>query len=285
MKKLRRVVVVIVVVLIVAAAGAVLLMDSLAKKAVETGGTYALGVDTTVDSISIRLIRGQLKMDGLRVANPEGFKSDHLMESGSFLVELKPASVFLDTVHLPELVLDGLDINIEQTLAGSNVSKILDNLKRFEKKEKDKKEKPKKPGKKIRVDHILIKNVVAHFVLLGGKSVTVKIPRIELKDVSSGNGEGMTPAELIGRIFPAVLASIVAKAEGLVSAELLKDIDSGINEVVEAAGESMKELTDQAGKQIEEAGKAASETVERAKRELEGLFRIGDANKDANSAR
>ncbi len=278
MKKLRRLIVLIMIVLIVAVLALVFFMDSLAKKAVEKGGTYALGVDTTVDSMSIRLVRGKLIMDGLRVANPEGFGSAHLMDSGSFLVELKPASVFTDTVHLPELVLDGLDINIEQTLAGSNVSKILDNLKRFE---KEKKEKPTKPGKKIRVDHILIKNVTAHFVLIGGKAVTVKIPEIELNDVTSDNAEGVVLPELIGRIFPAILASIVANSEGLVPGELLKDIDSGIDGVVEAAGESMKKLTDQAGEKIEQAEKAATEAIESAKGKLGDILRGGDANKDA----
>ncbi len=266
MKKLRRLLVLIVVVLILVVVGALLMMDSLAKKAVETGGTYALGVETTVDSMSIRLVRGQLKMNGLRVANPEGFESPHLMESGILLVELKPASIFTDTMQLPVLSLDGLDMNIEQTLAGSNVSKILDNLKGLKKKEQQEKpKKPKKPGKKVRVDKVIIKNVVVHFVLIGGKGVTVKIPEIELNDVGSGDGGDQSVADLIAQIFPAILEAVVKNSKGIVSDEFLKDIGGNLDELTAVAAERLKDLSGQ-------ADKAATDAVEGAKKKLDELF-------------
>ena len=63
------------VVLLVVVIGAVLVSQAnkVARVAVEKGGTYALGVQTTLNDASIGVLSGRFGMSGLRVANAQGF--------------------------------------------------------------------------------------------------------------------------------------------------------------------------------------------------------------------
>ena len=271
-KVIRRIILAVLLFLVVCLVVAALTINSIAKAAVEKGGTYALGVPTSVDSISLSILRGRMKINGLRVANPEGFTSEHLMDSGLFHVELDPGSVLTDTVHIPIFTLDGLDVNIEQTLAGSNVSKILENLKRLDTGDADeKKPKDKGEGKKFKIDRIVIKNVVAHFHMLGGLApgpITVKVPKIELTDVGSDDPDGVVVAELIRQIVPAILEGIVENAKGIIDADFLNDIGGELGNLAEGAQKLVEDVGTEAQGIIEGAGK----TLEEAAGALEGIF-------------
>jgi hypothetical protein len=251
MKKLRtlKIVVLVVVVLIaVAMIGLYLGADALATTGVERGATYAMGVNTTVDSLHLRLLSGGLTMRGLTVANPEGYASDHFLKSGTFDVQVQPASVFGDPVVIDHFELDGLDVNIEQKLTGSNVGAITDNLKRLA---SAKTEEDKGPGKKVKVSRIVIKDVVAHFHLptsaAGTGPITVKVPEIVMTDVDSGRPQGILISQLVAKIVPAVLAQVARDAQGVVPGDVLGSLDKNIASVKSQLDESGKKLQDAFG--------------------------------------
>jgi hypothetical protein len=258
----------------------VLLIDPIAKTAVEKGGTYAMGVDTKVDTMSIGLTSGDVKMVGLQVANPEGFKSDYLMKSGTFAVGVRPGSLMGQTIEVREFTLDGLDVNIEQTGAGTNISKIMDNLKKLSSKDQGA-EKPKEQpseGKKVSVNTITIKNVAAHFYLgglTGSKGITVKVPLIEMKGVTSDNAKGVAMHELVARVVPAILASIIENAKGAVDTKFLGDMSGQLKGVADALGGQVGNLMGQTSKQLGEGLNNALKAVptDAIKKPLENLFK------------
>ena len=231
MKKLLRVVAGLVVLVIVVLLVVVLRIDAIAKTGVEKGGTYALGVETSVDELSLSLLRGKLMMKGLKINNPPDFTSDHLMRSGRFDLELVPTSVLGETIELKKFELDGLDVNIEQKITGSNISTILENLKRFDTGEGEETE-AKTGGKKIKVDRIVIRNVVVHFHLLPELSptgpVTVEIPQIELTEVTSDNASGVVVGELVRKIIPAIIEAILKDSKGKVPTDFLSTLDKQV---------------------------------------------------------
>ncbi|GAH87645.1 unnamed protein product, partial [marine sediment metagenome] len=98
-------------------------------------------------------------MDGLTIANPEGYKTEHLMKSGRFDIEVETGSVFTDTVRISRFELDGLDINIEQKLGKSNVGQVMDNAKKQSGSKED-------GGKELNIDSVVIKNVTARVQVL-----------------------------------------------------------------------------------------------------------------------
>jgi hypothetical protein len=260
MKKLLRILVVAVAVLLAAVLIAWFMIDSIVKTGVEKGATYALEVPTTVGSVNLSLIHGQFMMNKLMIANPEGFKSPYLMDSGKFDIQTDPGTLFTDSILLKKFELDGLDVNIEQAAGGSNVNKIMDNLKRFQGSgEPAKKEEPaeKKSGKKVRVDKVTIRNVAAHFYLLTGQPITVNVPEIELTGVTSDDSNGVVVGELVSRLIPAILAGVAKQAQGVVPADVLNDMNSQIAGL-KAAG---AKATEAAAAAVKEAPKNVTNTI------------------------
>ena len=266
MGKLLRILFAAVLLLIVVAIVAFAAIDLLVKAGLEGGATYALGVETTVDDVSVSIMRGELGIEGLRISNPSGFSSDHLMHSGQFELKMRAASVFTETIELEKFELDGLDVNIEQQVSGSNVAKLIDNLERFGGGE-GKRETPEKEGKKVRIDRIAIRNVVGHFHLLPdvapGGSVTVQIPEIVLTDVTSDAAEGITIAELVRRLVPAILAAIITESAAAVPGEFLNDLDTPLAGLTEKLGGQIQKLTEQVQTTLEtDTGKTVTGVLE-----------------------
>ncbi len=134
-----------------------LLINPIAKSAIQSGASEALGVKTSLESIDISPLRGTVVMNGLNISNPEGFNSAYLMDSGQFEVEVSTASLLSDTVEIRRLELDGLEVHIEQKLPFSNVAKIMKNIKSSS----AEKDEDKSAGKKVEIELVSIKNVVA----------------------------------------------------------------------------------------------------------------------------
>ena len=103
-------------------------INSIAKSAITTAGSSTLGVDTSLDSISIGLLSGHSSIDGLAVANPKGFDGDFLDLSEGVL-DVNLSSLLGDVIEVKQVGLDGLQIQFIQKIDGSNVNKILDNVK------------------------------------------------------------------------------------------------------------------------------------------------------------
>jgi hypothetical protein len=241
MKKfLVRLVLAVVVIVVVAGVVGYLWLDTIAKEAVQRGGTYAMGVDTTVDKVSLRPFAGQLQMQGLNVANPKGFNGAHLMQTGTFELELVPSSLMDKTIVLKKFELDGLDMYIDQQMPRSNISVIMDNLKKLG----DEKPKDQKPseGKNYRVDLITIRNVVAHVKVLVGPELTIKIPEIQLKNVTGDNAAGVALPVLVARILPAIVAAVLESGKGVLPPELAMALRGDVSALTAQLGGQAQQM-------------------------------------------
>ena len=242
MKKfLVRLVLAVIVIVVVAGVVGYIYLDIIAKKAVETGGTYAMGVDTTVNKVSLRPFAGQLQMQGLKVANPKGFSGVHLMQTGTFELEMVPSSLMDKTILLKKFELDGLDMYIDQQMPQSNISVIMDNLKKLGSGEKPKEEKPSE-GKNIRVDLITIRNVVAHVKVLVGPELTIKIPEIQLKNVTGDNAAGVALPVLVARILPAILAAVLEQGKGVLPPDLAAALRGDVSALTAQLGGQAQQM-------------------------------------------
>jgi hypothetical protein len=296
MKLLFRLIVVLIVLVVVVGVVGYLWIDSLAKAGVEKGGTYALGVETRVESLSLSPFRGTMKMGGLNVANPQGFTSPHLMHSGTFDVEIEPGSLFGETIVVKKFELDGLDLHVEQKLPKSNVSVILDNLKRLGGEGAEPKTDKPEEGKKVKVDRITIRNVAATFHLPTGPvklgPLKVEVPVIEMTEVTSDNADGVVVSELVGRIVPAVIAAVLEKGQGVVPPDVLNGLRGDLSSltqvlggqtqklVQDVQGELQKVLGKGAGGILGDPNQAAGGIGKKVGGALEGLL---GGKKDANS--
>jgi hypothetical protein len=238
------------------AIGAVVLffsLDRIAEAAIEKGGTYALGVETTLDEADVGVFSRTFGLKELRVANPEGFERTPFLELKSGETEVKVESLFKDTVDIPKLLLEGVRLRLEQQGGRMNYAVITDNLKRFESKSPSEKE-----GKKFIIREVLIRDVVCTVDLLplGGALTTtdLKIPELRLTGVGTEGNKGVVLAELAGVIVSALFQAVADKGEGILPGNLTRDLGSRVGELLSLGGQGMK-ILDSMGGELKRFGK------------------------------
>ena len=274
--KLLGVVVLIVVILCVAA---LFWIDELVEAGLTKGASYALEVETSVDEVDLSLLGGTLAVSGMKIGNPEGFDTSHFMKMANFNVAVEPMSVFRDTIILDTLEIDGLDLNIEQKLTGSNVAKLIESLKRFESDDEKEPAEVEAEGKKVRLNVVRITNVTANFHLLSAVEVTVPIKELELTDITSEDSGGLVMSQLMARLAPAIIAAVLEEAEeaGTVPGGFLKDLDGRLDELAEALGGDVGDLLKRVQKDVGGDG-LPGDLIERGRDLLPGLRRDEDKN-------
>jgi hypothetical protein len=270
MKMLLKLVLVLVLLVVVGVVIGAFYIDSMAKSAVEKGATGAMGVNTTLSSADVKVLSGQFALAGLNVANPEGFQTSHFMTLDDGDVSVSLGTLLKDTIELPTLTLDGIDINLEKAGGKSNYNVILDHMKTSE----DSAPTPdEKAGKQYVIRHIKITNVMVHTDLVGiggdlGK-MEVPIDIIELHDVGS-DGSGLTLRDLSGVIMKTIFAAIVANGSKF-PGELVNELGGQLAQLgdlskfgVEIAGQALGNIGGAAGDLLKGAGDATGGALEGA---------------------
>ncbi|MDX1916551.1 MAG: hypothetical protein SFT68_01005 [Rickettsiaceae bacterium] len=98
-----------------------LYLDILAKDAIEKYGSKSLGVSVKVSSVSIDLIKGQYKIKGLTIANPNGFTSPNLFEISEVDTKIDYRTLFEDVFHIYFIKIENPKIFYEIGSKGDNV--------------------------------------------------------------------------------------------------------------------------------------------------------------------
>ncbi|MEQ8317670.1 MAG: AsmA family protein [Phycisphaerales bacterium] len=272
-------------------------VDSLAERGVERGATYALDVDTQLDSADVGILAGNVELSGLTVDNPEGFEAEHFLTLDDADMNVSLDSLMEQTVEVPSLVLTGIDLRLERTVDGANYRVIMDNLGRFE---SDKDKAPDPDAKKFVIRTVEVRSVTIHadVVPIGGAigdltSAKLTVDEVVLRDVGSG-GKPMSIAEITTVVLKAILASAIEVGGGVIPEDVLGELGDQLGSLldlgemgvgtVEGLGEAaadligldveeaVSEAADTVGEAIEETGEAIQEEAERARERLGGLL-------------
>ena len=283
MKRFLKITLWIVIPLVVLLAVAWFFIDSIAKTAVEQKTTDALGVTTTVEAVKINPLQGAVRIDGLTIRNPEGFKTPHFIKTGRFDLGVRLGSLLEDTIEVNRFDLDGLDMHLEQKPGSSNTSVILNHIKKsggghsaslMAGKGGPKQAEPagESSGKKVKVNRIVIRHVVAHVQVLpvGGKAATldVKVPEIVLNDVTSDNAAGVAVGELVRRLVPAILAAVVEKGKGIIPEADLDRLGADLADAAAALGDAVGQLIRQSGGDVGKLGKDLKASLKKTEKAL-----------------
>jgi len=249
MKVLKKVLIGVGAVLVVLIVVVVLFLGQVVKTTVEKVGPQVTGVDVSLERARVYLLLGDIKLKGLVIGNPEGFKTPSAMELGRFVIDLDMGSLFTDTIVIKEILIDGPQVTYERALRSSNLGQIQKNM---EPKEKDKPAKETKegkpakadkgPGKKIVIEDFLFENGQIHVStpLAGGKDLTVPLPKIHLEDIGKGSG-GASVSEVVNQLFGAIAKS-AGKAVAS-SADIADDAGKVLKDVGGDATDAAKELS------------------------------------------
>ena len=190
------------------------------RKSVNLVGPQILGVPVTLEDANLALLRGKVRLKGLRVGNPEGFKTDSLFDLAELAIDLDVKSLGTDTIHIRRILIDGPGITYERGLTSSNIGKLLEQLEPKEQPAGGEKpaEQPapaEEGGTKVVIDQFVLSNAKLNVSITGaaGLAAPIPLPTIELKDIGKEE-EGATFASVIGDVVKAIAGTVTSVLTG-----------------------------------------------------------------------
>lgn len=200
-------------VLVLLVLGFALTIDALARSVLETSLSRTVGTDATVESLDLKVLSGQVTLEGVALANPEGFEGPRFLSLRSGRLGAGLANVFRDTVEVRELTLEGFELDLEQRGSRSNVGPILASV------EEARGDRGETDEIAYRIEELVIRDVTARVRIAGGPAgdaaATVEIPEIRMQNVGSGGSGAVTLSELTGLTLQAVLGAVARQSGNL----------------------------------------------------------------------
>lgn len=279
-KPMKKILIGLAVVIVLVAGAAVYFLtnlDSLVQQAVEKYGSEATRTEVALSKVDLSLKEGTAALNGFRMGNPEGFKTDQAMSFGTISVRLDTGSLGGDVIAIREVVIDGPDVNYERGAGGSNFDVIQRNVEAYVKavgaggrpeKSGNETEETGEAGKQLIIENLYVRKgqVSLSAGFLEGKRLTVPLPEIHMKDIGKKDN-GATPAEVAALVLDEITGKAAsAGAAGMASAaKAAKEAMAGAKKMIEGAGGD-------AGKMLEGAGGGGGKALEDAGDAVKGLF-------------
>jgi len=229
------------------------LVDRAAAKAIETGGSYALGVPTRVGSTSIGLFSGEFALGDLEVDNPPGFDEPHFLNLSEASTSVGFSKLLGDTIEIDRVEIRGVTIDLERKDGRANYDVILANLQKLSGKPAAQDEAAGK-SKNLVIRKLVLSDVKARLGLLPVvPASTITLPTLELNDVGTQN-HSATLAQVFERLVGELLTSSIANGGKLIPADVAKDLKQGLSKLGDLGKQGLQGLQD-AGKTIGDKAK------------------------------
>ncbi len=270
MKWVLRIVAVVVLLVVIAVVAVYFSLNGIIKTAVQTAGTKATGVETSLVGVNLSPFSGSLDLNNLQIKNPEGFAAATLFQLGQANVKVRPGSLMSDTVVVDKLHLDGTNITVVYQDGRFNLKEVLDHLKQFAGEGSEPAD--DSAGKNVIVKDLKVTNtkLTGTFdVIKGNPPVTIDLTLPEIVIEQIGGADGVPMPQLISQLLTTILGKSMD--------ELVKT--QGLNQLTDA-------LTGQAQQQIDDASKKVDSAINDASKQLnQGLGNLlGGKKKDAAPA-
>ncbi len=228
------------ILLIVALVAAYFVRNILVKKAIETGSTYALGVETDLSSASLALRGGSLELNNLVVANPEGFAAKDFLSLRRGMIVVEAGSILGNHVVIDSFVIEGGTLNLEQVDRKGNFLVLLDNIKRLDMSSSG-------PSKKYRIGLIAVRDVsVAGSLSLLGKNYEKSFTLDDFSLRNVGGDDGATISQVAATLMKTLISKALTGGNGLLPEGFGKNLsdlkDQGLEKIKTGATDELKNL-------------------------------------------
>jgi len=295
---LTKIILFVVVLIVVLLVVGILLIDPIAKNALEKGAPLVLGTNVSVERIHIEPFNGRVEITNLIIDNPkESYSSEYAIKLGDIVTDVDLATVTKKKIHIEEMRMKDVNVNYETSVINSNLQDILDNVKKLDSSEKsEKKEETKKEPaeeKTLQVDVIELDNVG---VSVQAKGAAAGLPihvTIDPMGPLGEDEEGITPVGLTMRILGAIVTTAIKAAGGSVTdaaatvGNAAADAAAGAaSSAVEAGKNVANDAANAANAAVNSAGEAVNSAVNDAANAASGALRglFGGSRNDAPKA-
>lgn len=184
-------------------------LNWIAGYAVESSAGSATGVEANVGGIDVSPFRGTFAMNRLTLDNPESqpFDSDRFMLLERTDAFFSLTSFLQSKVEIPEVRLQGLDINIERKNGVENYQLILDHLGKVSSGEQE-------GGQQYIISNLIVEDITVTFAGYPGMNRELHLGNIHMTDVGSGEG-GVSRRQVIGILIREVFRQMLRNPEML----------------------------------------------------------------------
>lgn len=217
---MRKLLIIVAVVVVLIAVGAFLLLsnlDSLVAKAIESNGSEVTGTRVHVSGVDIALREGRGTIEGISVANPDGYHAPHAFTLDDITLDLDLKSLRDEPIVIDEIRIKAPVVYAEFAEDGSlNINELKKRVEEFTEGDGGKDEGPGEPSKRIRIMRFVFEkgHIEVDASALGLEKRTVELPEIDLSDV--GGSGGTTPDGIAKAVLGPVArrsAAEVARSE------------------------------------------------------------------------
>jgi hypothetical protein len=214
-------------------------LDAIVTSAVEKFGSEITQTQVTLKETKISATDGKGVLRGFRMTNPANFKTKSAVEFDEISIVLDIKTITEDTIVIKDVTIAGPRITYEHSSDGSNIDKIKHNVDSYlGTGNGTPKQKSSEGGKKLIIEKLSIVNGKANVsaAILQGKTMSVDLPDIVLKDIGKSKG-GATPGEVANKILDALKNNVDGAVKHL-----------NLNQVKEVVGSVISEATDMLAK-------------------------------------
>jgi len=233
-RKIWKILIGVLIFIVVALAVAVLYLDSIIAGTMRTIGTQATGTKLAVESVNLSLLRGELRINMMSIANPPDYKEKQAFSFDLVHVDLDVSTLLSDTLVVSKVEIANIKIDYEPTLkGGSNLNDIQNNIMKYigADKAKDKVEKesegeevesdtPKKEKKIIIESFIINKGTIMFSSNMVKTSIPIPLPRVELNDIGKDSNMGEAFADIYSKVMQEVVNSVGKQNMGAITKDL-----------------------------------------------------------------
>lgn len=257
MKALKYSLLGLLLVLVVAVVGLFLYLEPLVKTTVNTVGTKIVGTQVNLDGFRFAPFVGEAEITGLRVANPEGYKTPNLINLGRIFVKVDVKSLLTNTIVVDEVSVNGIELTYEMPdLSTSNVMQIQQNIAKNTASsnvaepvktevETVAEETPAeaKPAKNVIIKKVVVDGGALNAMTpLQQDTLTLNMPAIEINGIGE-QGDKLNIQETVTTIFNKILFN----ATSVVSKALLNTKDAVNDLANKAVDEAKNKVGDEIG--------------------------------------
>ena len=273
-KIILAVVVLIVALLVVG----ILLIDPIAKNALEKGAPLVLGTNVSVQRIHIEPFNGRVEITNLVIDNPkESYSSEYAIKLGDIVTDVDLATVTKKKIHIEEMRMKEVNVNYETNVISSNLQDILDNVKKLDSSEKSEKTEDKSEKqaeeKTLQVDVIELDNVGVSVLAKGAKAGLPIHVTIDPMGPLGEDEEGITPVGLTMRILGAIVTTAIKAAGGSVTDAAATVGNAAADAAVGVASSAVDTATNVANDAVNSVTNSANEAINSAANSAAGAIR------------
>ena len=152
-KWLVRILATLVILILIACALYYFLIDGIIRSKVVDAAKLSTKQEAALEAATLRTFAGNLTLSKLNINNPSGYQLKQLLDLGTCSIDVKAGSLLTNKIEVPEIILDGLTVNIEQAGLSNNLVDIIKTI------TEQKSDPNASSGKELDIGKITFKNV------------------------------------------------------------------------------------------------------------------------------